>query len=176
MVKIGTNRVLNFPFYWICLLCSWRDKSSYRSKPWVRCASGNVFLLLKIMIKHQNSNLFVLTALQDGHFSKCFSTSQMSRMQILIGTVIGDTGAEIRPREKRRSFVLDNRPNPIDFDGTRSRSARVVWLPPPSCAFSISSLAHSIFLCSRIQHFFARAFCRRWSTNRSEKRIDRRAH
>ena len=35
---------LNFPFYWICLLCSWRDKSSYRSNAWVRCASGNVYI------------------------------------------------------------------------------------------------------------------------------------
>ena len=35
--------MLNFPFYLICLLCSWRDKSSYRSNSWVRCASGNVF-------------------------------------------------------------------------------------------------------------------------------------
>ena len=34
---------LNCPFYWIFLLCSWRDKSSYRSNAWVRCASGNVF-------------------------------------------------------------------------------------------------------------------------------------
>ena len=41
---------LNCPFYWIFLLCSWRDKSSYRSNAWVRCASGNVFYLIFTII------------------------------------------------------------------------------------------------------------------------------
>ena len=41
---------LNFPFYWICLLCSWRDKSSYRSNAWVRCASGNVYAKISIFL------------------------------------------------------------------------------------------------------------------------------
>ena len=105
----------------------------------------------------------------------CCSTGwKVQSSQILIATGIGDTGV-IRSKEKRSSFVLDNRPNPIHFD-TRSRSARVVWLRSLPCAFNISSLAHSIFLCSRIQHFFAAAFCWRWSTNRSEKDIDSRAH
>ena len=105
----------------------------------------------------------------------CCSTGwKVQSSQILIATGIGDTGV-IRSKEKRSSFVLDNRPNPIHFD-TRSRSARVVWLCSPPCAFNISLLAHSIFLCSRIQHFFAPPFCWRWSTKRSEKRIDRRAH
>ena len=56
MTKFGSNAInssateinleifnLNFPCYWICKLCSWKDNSSYRSNAWVRCASGNVF-------------------------------------------------------------------------------------------------------------------------------------
>ena len=34
---------LNFPYFWICQLCSWKNNSSYRSNAWVRCASGNVY-------------------------------------------------------------------------------------------------------------------------------------
>ena len=45
---------LNCPFYWIFLLCSWRDKSSYRSNAWVRCASGNVFYLQLFEGAHEN--------------------------------------------------------------------------------------------------------------------------
>ena len=56
MTKFGSNATnsntieinleifnLNFPCYWICQLCSWKDNSSYRSNAWVRCASGNVW-------------------------------------------------------------------------------------------------------------------------------------
>ena len=46
--RFGTNQNT---FYWICLLCSWKDKSSYRSNAWVRCASGNVCkLVLNLVI------------------------------------------------------------------------------------------------------------------------------
>ena len=30
VAKIRSNEVLNFSLYWICMLCSWRDNSSYK--------------------------------------------------------------------------------------------------------------------------------------------------
>lgn len=105
------------------------------------------------------------------HISFWFLKNFLKHAQVKIDRSVGYSGGEealyeqrrfanpcaIRPREKRSSFVLDNRPNPIDFD-TRSRWARVVWLCPPLRAFNISSLAHSIFLRSCIQYFFNCAF------------------
>ena len=105
------------------------------------------------------------------HISFWFFKNLLKHAQVKIDRSVGYSGGEealyeqrrfanpcaIRPREKRSSFVLDNRPNPIDFD-TRSRWARVVWLCPPLRAFNISSLAHSIFLRSHIQYFFNCAF------------------
>ena len=122
VVSSGQNwnqlKCLNFPFYWICLLCSWRDNSSYRSNVWVRCASGNVFeknwKIVNVTSDHQaiiNNNIIQCTSpmhkspIFEGALSRTF-TIFSGLVENLLGSPQKILAPSAPPRNTKKRHVF----------------------------------------------------------------------